>query len=73
MKKIFSVLLAFTFLAVFPLESEYPFLQPGYRRLVVKPFVMYYRIVNQTVYITHIIHVKRSQAKAFAEGNKGGF
>ena len=48
-------------------QAEYPFLQPGYRRLIVNPFIMYYRIINQTVYITHIIHSKRNQAKAFAE------
>ena len=48
-------------------ENEYPFLQLGYRRLIVNPFIMYYRIINQTVYITHIIHAKRDQVKAFAE------
>jgi len=46
-------------------ENEYPFLHPGYRRLIVNPFIMYYRIINQTVYITHIIQAKRNQAKAF--------
>ena len=50
-----------------PLD-EYPFLPQGYRRLIVNPFVMYYRIVGQTVYITHIIHTKRNQANALAEG-----
>ena len=48
-------------------ENEYPFLQPGYCRLIVNLFVMYYRVVNQTVYITHIIHAKRYQVKALAE------
>ena len=37
-------------------ENEYPFLQPGYRRLIANPIIMYYRVVNQTVYITHVIH-----------------
>jgi len=46
-------------------KNEYPFLQPEYRRLIVNPFIMYYRIINQTVYITYIIHTKRHQAKAF--------
>jgi toxin ParE1/3/4 len=50
-------------------RDEYPFLPPGYRRLIVNPFIMYYRVINQTVYITHIIHAKRNQAKAFAEEN----
>jgi len=49
------------------LKEDYPFLPHGYRRLIFNPFIMYYRIINQTVYITHIIHSKRNQAKAFAE------
>ena len=48
-------------------ENEYPFLKPGYRRLIVNPFIIYYRVINQTVYITHVIHAKRYQAKALAE------
>ena len=48
-------------------KTEYPFLPHGYRKLVVKPFVMYYRIVGQTVYITHIIHSRRNQTKAISE------
>ncbi len=48
-------------------QSEYPFLLPGYRRLIVKPFILYYRIDKQTVWITHIIHEKRHQANALKE------
>ena len=48
-------------------SEDFPFLAPGYRRLIVNPFIMYYRIVDQTVYITHIIHAKRNQAEAFAD------
>jgi len=48
-------------------KEEYPFLPKGYRRLVISPFMVYYRIINQTIYITHIIHSRRNQAKAFAE------
>jgi toxin ParE1/3/4 len=48
-------------------KEEYPFLPKGYRRLVVSPFVVYYRIIKQTIYITHIIRSRRKQAKAFAE------
>ena len=48
-------------------RDEYPFLLPGYRRLIVNPFLMYYRVSDKTVYITHIIHSRRNQAKAFAE------
>ena len=48
-------------------NDEYPFLPSGYRRLIVKPFIMYYRVIDSTVYITHIVHSKRNQAKAFLE------
>jgi plasmid stabilization system protein ParE len=48
-------------------ENEYPFLEPGYRKLAVKPFIIYYRVIGRTVYITHIIHSKRNQEKAFFE------
>lgn len=49
------------------LQDEYPFLQPGYRRLVVNPFLIYYRVIEKTVYITHVIHAKRNQAKAITK------
>jgi len=48
-------------------NDEYPFLPLGYRKVVVKPFVMYYRIIDQTVYITHIVHSKRNQTRAILE------
>jgi toxin ParE1/3/4 len=48
-------------------RHEYPLLPPGYRRLVVNPFLIYYRVIDKTVYITHIIHSKRNQTKAFAK------
>ena len=48
-------------------KDEFPFLQPGYRRLIVDPFIIYYRVIEQTVYITHIIHSRRNQAKALLE------
>ena len=51
-------------------QDEYQFLKSGYRRLIVNPFIMYYRVINQTVYITHVVHGKRNQAKAFA-GEEG--
>ena len=48
-------------------QHEYPFLPVGYRRLIVRPFIMYYRVIGQGVYITHIIHSRRNQAQAFTE------
>ena len=47
--------------------DDYPFLPHGYRKLVVNPFFIYYRVIDKTVYITHIIHSKRNQAKALTE------
>jgi len=35
--------------------------------LAVKLFIMYDRVINQTVCITHGIHAKRNQAKSFQE------
>ena len=48
-------------------QYEYPFLQSGYRRLIVRPFIIYYRVIGQTVYITHIVHERRNQFKALSE------
>jgi len=35
--------------------EEYPFLAPGYRRLLVQPFIGYYRVMEDTVYIIHVV------------------
>ena len=48
-------------------QNEYPFLRPGYRRLVVKKFIMYYRVTENTVYVTHIIHARRNQSNALTD------
>jgi toxin ParE1/3/4 len=48
-------------------QSEYPFLPHGYRRIIANPFILYYRVAEQTVYITHIVHERRNQAKALQE------
>ncbi len=48
-------------------QKEFPFLPPGYRKLLVSPFILYYRVEKQTVFITHIIHSRRNQAKALKE------
>jgi toxin ParE1/3/4 len=45
-------------------QAEYPFLPSGYRRIIVNPFVIYYRVIIKTVYITHIIHERRNQLQA---------
>lgn len=42
-------------------QDEYPFLAPGYRRLLVKPYLVYYRETKQVVYITHIVHERQNQ------------
>jgi toxin ParE1/3/4 len=45
-------------------KEDFPFLPFGYRRLIVNPFIVYYRVINQIVYITHILHSKQNQAAA---------
>jgi toxin ParE1/3/4 len=48
-------------------KEEYPFLASGYRRLAVSPFLIYYRLIEQTVYVTHVVHEKRNRQKALDE------
>ncbi|MCL2810598.1 MAG: type II toxin-antitoxin system RelE/ParE family toxin [Clostridia bacterium] len=43
------------------LGEEYPFLEPGYRKLLVRPFLIYYRIAGRIVYITHVVHERQNQ------------
>ena len=57
------------FLGTELLKDEYPLLPFGYRKLIVKPFIIYYRVFNKTVCITHIVHSRRNQAEALAEDN----
>lgn len=45
-------------------ESEYPFLAPGYRKLLVQSFLVYYRVDGDTVYITHVVHERQNQRSA---------
>ena len=55
------------FIGVELTKKEYPFLVSGYRKLIINPFSIYYRVEKQTVFITHIIHSKRDQAKALTD------
>jgi toxin ParE1/3/4 len=50
------------------MQKDYPFLEPGYKRLVINPYFLYYRIDGQNVYVTHIVHMKRKQFMALIEG-----
>jgi toxin ParE1/3/4 len=43
---------------------DFPFLAPGYRRLLVSPFLIYYRIIEDAVFITHVVHERQSQRRA---------
>jgi plasmid stabilization system protein ParE len=45
-------------------EDKYPFLTPGYRKLICKPFLVYYRVIGQTVFITHVVRERRDQGAA---------
>ena len=44
--------------------DDYPFLTPGYRRLLVQPFWVYYRVKENTVFITHVVHGRQDQKAA---------
>ncbi|MCL1918470.1 MAG: type II toxin-antitoxin system RelE/ParE family toxin [Peptococcaceae bacterium] len=46
------------------LQEDYPFLEPGYRRLIVSPFLIYYRVAEPLIFITHIVHGRRDQKNA---------
>lgn len=40
-------------------EDEYSIIQPGYRLIVVKPYLVFYRIVNDDIIIYRILHGRR--------------
>jgi toxin ParE1/3/4 len=40
-------------------DDEYTIIQPGYRFIVVKPYLVFYRIINNTVIIYRILHGRR--------------
>ena len=42
-------------------QNEYPFLQPGYRRLIANPFIMYYRVITQVSHIQNSAHTLTNQ------------
>jgi len=46
------------------LERDFPFLSPGYRRLIVKPFIVYYRVIEKAIFITHVVHERQDQGNA---------
>jgi len=54
-----------TRLAVFPnmgsvlSEEEYTLINRGYRFIVVRPYLVFYRIINNTVIIHRILHGRR--------------
>lgn len=40
-------------------EDDYPFIQRGYRFIVVHPYLVFYRIVGKTVIVHRILHSRR--------------
>jgi len=50
-------------------RDEYPMLTEGYRMLVVRTFNLYYRVADNKIYITHVIHHRRNQTTVLTEDN----
>lgn len=49
--------------------DEFWAVEPGLRRIVVKPYVVFYRVREEKVTITHIIHGRRNLRTALLEEN----
>jgi toxin ParE1/3/4 len=44
-------------------EDEYSILQPGYRFVVINPYIVFYRIVNDSIIIHRILHGRRDYVR----------
>lgn len=44
-------------------EDEYSIIQPGYRLIVAKPYLIFYRIVNDYIIIHRILHGRRDYVR----------
>ena len=40
-------------------DDEYSIIQPGYRFIVVKPYLVFYRIIKDSVILSRILHGRR--------------
>lgn len=49
-------------------EDEYSLIQPGYRFIVVHPYLVFYRLVNQSVIIHRILHGRRDYLRELFGG-----
>ena len=48
-------------------SDAYPTLEPGCRRLVVAPYVIFYRVLEDSIVIVHVIHGRRDVGRALTE------
>lgn len=64
-----------TGLAVFPnmgsvlSEDEYTLINRGYRFIVVQPYLVFYRIIDDTVIIHRILHARRDYLRELFSSN----
>ncbi len=54
-----SMLAEFPDLGVVLSDEDYPLVQRGYRFVVVQPYLVFYRVVDQVVVIHRILHGRR--------------
>ena len=40
-------------------EDDYTLIQHGYRFIVVNPYLVFYRVINNTVIIYRVLHMRR--------------
>jgi len=41
-------------------QSDFAFISPGYRKIVVQPYIVFYRVGEHEVYISRILHSKQN-------------
>ncbi|MBS3898910.1 MAG: type II toxin-antitoxin system RelE/ParE family toxin [Dethiobacter sp.] len=51
-------------------EDEYSIIQAGYRLIVIKPYLVFYRIVNDLIIIHRILHGRRDYLRELFNPNE---
>lgn len=52
-------------------HAEYPMMEPGCRRLVVKPYNIFYRVLEDRIAILHVIHERRDIGRPPLQADDG--
>ncbi|MCD4668964.1 MAG: type II toxin-antitoxin system RelE/ParE family toxin [Actinomycetia bacterium] len=48
-------------------EEEYTLIQRGYRFIIISPYIIFYRIINNTIIIHRILHERRDYLRELFE------